>query len=243
MRGVATAVPRRRQILAWGFPCRKAQLNDLLVKRPVHSAKSTGASTRSTGSRSAGRQDVARVLLKAPREFRNMLHLQRESRRLRMSAKALEQIADRREGIQQVKALDGTSRTHAHSILNANYQRGTMIPLRHSLRHYADHAAVPAFACQHQRVLFGEVGARLQLGNNRAQDFFFHPLPLAVQAFQPFGDFAGAAASGSVNRSMTSRAFSMRPAAFRRGASRKPTSPALICFAREAGKLNQRGQA
>ena len=64
-----------------------------------------------------------------------------------------------------------------------------MISLHHSLRHDPDHAAVPSRACQHYRELLLKTGTLVHLYDDRAQDFLFHPLPLAVQPFQPFGNF------------------------------------------------------
>src|SRR5271157_6353374 len=93
------------------------KLNDFLIKRPVHLRQIYGRVHPQHPLQVRGREDGACVLLKAPRELRNALRGQGEARRLRVPAKALKEVADPRQRLEQVKALDGTPRTHAHSLL------------------------------------------------------------------------------------------------------------------------------
>ena len=117
-----------------------------------------------------------------------------------------------------------------------------MIPLHHPLRHNTDHPAVPSLACQYQGVLLGEVGALLQMRHNRAQDFFLHPLPLAVQAFQPFGNFTRACGVGQSEQVDDIPRVFHAPGGVQARRQSKAHVPGADFFARKARKLNERGQ-
>src|SRR5271157_2017066 len=69
------------------------KLRDLLVKRPVNLRQTERRIHPQHRLEVRCRKNVARVLLKALREFRNMFNQHGEARRLRMPAKALEEIA------------------------------------------------------------------------------------------------------------------------------------------------------
>ena len=88
-----------------------------------------------------------------------------------------------------------------------------------------------------------EVGALLQLRDNRAQDFFLHPLPLAVQAFQPFGNFARARGVGQSEQVDDIARVFHAPGGVQARRQAKAHVPGADFLAREARKLNQRGQA
>ena len=89
----------------------------------------------------------------------------------------------------------------------------------------------------------GEVGALLQLRDNRAQNFFLHPLPLAVQAFQPFGNFARARGVGQSEQVDNIPRVFHAPGGVQARRQSKAHVPGADFLAREARKLNQRGQA
>src|ERR1017187_31072 len=69
------------------------ELKNLMVERPIHLRQIDGCVNSQHRLQVGGRQSSARMQLKPPCEFRDMLRRQGESRRLRMPAKTVEQVA------------------------------------------------------------------------------------------------------------------------------------------------------
>jgi hypothetical protein len=118
-------------------------------------------------------------------------------RSLRVTAEAFKEITHLAQGREQVESPDRTPRAYCPTLFHAHHERGPMMPIHNALGHDANHASMPALARENQRVAPGLLGMLLQEVLYGAENFIFHALPVAVQAFQPLGDGACTAGIGS----------------------------------------------
>src|SRR5579864_8427331 len=102
-----------------GIPHAKGlKKSDLLIKRPVQFRQLHGSIHPQYRFQVGTCEDAARVLLKTSYELRDGLRFHGKARGLSVPAEALKKVTRGGEGLEQVKALNGTSRSDADPVLD-----------------------------------------------------------------------------------------------------------------------------
>ena len=100
-----------------------------------------------------GHDMVAHIFLETTTELRNVLLLHGQTNGVGVSAKVLQEVATRLDGIVDVKTCYATSRTRGHAIDNGQHDGGTEVEFRQTGSHDAYHAFLPAFVVEYDRLL------------------------------------------------------------------------------------------
>src|ERR1035437_529855 len=133
------------------------------------------------------RQPFAGESIEPRPQLGNLLHRKRTTHGVRVSAKTGEQLRARFQRLQQMERLDGASRTMRFAVFAGEDERRTPIALHNTRGANADHAAMPAFALQHQAVSLSHLGRGFNFALNFVQDALLFLLPVAVELIEPNG--------------------------------------------------------
>ena len=96
---------------------------------------------------------MAHILLETTAEFRNILLLQRQTYRIGMSTKVLQQITTRLDGIVDIETSHTTSRTRCNAVDDGENNGRTEIELRQTRGNDTHYAFLPTFVVEHDRFL------------------------------------------------------------------------------------------